>query len=1725
MATEYLSPHGYNSSPLRTGIPISTTPSPPPSSSSHSLDLLNLELPPPSAAETLDLREAAEQAQSQNVVIELTLSGMLRWVSPTWQDVLGSDPSTVVGRPIRELLVGDRDAFTEGIGKLLEDGGHSHRIRFQMDVGGSHAGRVGGGGGSGDEDDERVFAQDEDYDCTTSHIIDLEAQGILLHAPASSNSPLASGVTDTMWVIRPLPNPRSLTLNLDPTLVSTLGVGAEVLASYLTDIASDPDTHPSEIGDRAPGSVMCRICEREIQSWYFERHSELCLVVHKAESEVQGAQDLGRDMRGVVVGVMDRLEGGDREVEYRGLKVMPPPPPSITWGSGTGSAPGTPPRSPRQSRPSALASSPVHSGGGPRRPVQCLRTLEVMLDLLDTALDISTPTIREDSETAAQVNEQGEWELRVQSPASEKRISQVLGFHRPSGPWEMSFQPSSSDGGMGSGVGGGDGLRLLCEDVEICARAKVDAVMRLRNAIQYGERIRQELYLQVQDVIDTAIERAIAGSEGELEDVEDEDEMMEAEEGMGVPPVLNEAVFEQPWTQSRSQSSGSGVGDERRGSQAASPGTRPGTGTETGTGGVSSGMFTPKFVRHESEERVSPGQSPSYKNVGAGKSYMDIPIAELDSNSPGGSGRSSRQGQQSHSPHAESPASDSEVSQPRAVHPRFSGLYGSPRRQPSPSRFMSSPLKQQQVYKLSIPADPSTAMTEGLSFGSSTGFAGHRRQVSIGSEGSGSIGFGSYGRFMPPPSPRVASLTPPTRATPPSIKDFDIIKPISKGAFGSVYLAKKKTTGEYFAIKILKKSDMIAKNQVTNVRAERAILMAQGENPFVAKLWFTFQTKEYLYLVMEYCNGGDCAALIKILGGLSEDWAKKYMAEIVLGVKYLHEHGIVHRDLKPDNFLIDQRGHLKLTDFGLSRMGLIGRQHRAQAHVQNTDMNSPELVMAQPSFIRERATSYGSQGSGNRDDNSPSSAGSTPSMLPDAGNGMNAPSYFMLNRHGSGTGSRRTSGVGESGDSSIARSFSGLALNSPAGRSRRGSIDSVGSVSSSFSTSALHTISSEPTLSTAMTVSSSATAAAMMPPPQLSLFDPNDSTRRFVGTPDYLAPETIKGTGQDEMSDWWSLGCILFEFLFGVPPFHDETPEKVFENILERRIFWLEEEEGDEPLISEQARDLINKLLCVDQTQRLGANGADEVTNHPFFQGISWEHLLDEEASFVPTPDNPEDTEYFDSRGATEFQDIDEQAVLSEESPSQSDKEKERALAMAKLGGAHKPKLLPLAIPPHVRERKPRDRRSSEPAQDNFGSFVFKNLPVLDRANKDVIQRLRSEHLQLVPVDKAGHAVRHGSVPNLDRPRSPSIMSLQSTSSMPIAFSSGPSSPVSSAPTTSSGHGSGVVPPAILVPSSPSSSIHSRPSVSFCNEPETVRQHKKHNSESFSSASSSPTQRAFPTPPRRRSTISGMSPRSRAFSMGSAPAPGAERPFFPESFKKSKRRSQVFDPSPSSSDTEDARGSALLRVQRRRHHSRRLSNVLPPGVPQYRPLDVLIAEDNPVSRAVLEKQLETLCNRCVGAPDGATLLRLAMSKIKFDIIFSDINLPQINGNDAARMIRTTRNTNANTPLVAVTSYINDITDSSLFDAQLEKPPTKQHIIKTLEQLCAWRTPPIAVMEAENSSKYAAPASSRTPWLSKVIEGSENVQNLVDKAAGAPSRAVGINGKAKEADMGPGVIKE
>ncbi|XP_029119205.1 probable serine/threonine protein kinase IREH1 isoform X1 [Elaeis guineensis] len=167
-----------------------------------------------------------------------------------------------------------------------------------------------------------------------------------------------------------------------------------------------------------------------------------------------------------------------------------------------------------------------------------------------------------------------------------------------------------------------------------------------------------------------------------------------------------------------------------------------------------------------------------------------------------------------------------------------------------------------------------------------------------------------------------ASPVHPTIKDRTSIDDFEIIKPISRGAFGRVFLSKKRTTGDLFAIKVLKKADMIRKNAVESILAERDILISV-RNPFVVRFFYSFTSRENLYLVMEYLNGGDLYSLLRNLGCLDEEVARIYIAEVVLALEYLHSLRVVHRDLKPDNLLIAHDGHIKLTDFGLSKVGLI----------------------------------------------------------------------------------------------------------------------------------------------------------------------------------------------------------------------------------------------------------------------------------------------------------------------------------------------------------------------------------------------------------------------------------------------------------------------------------------------------------------------------------------------------------------------------------------------------------------------------------------------------------------------------------------------------------------------------------------------------------------------------------------------------------------------------------
>ena len=145
---------------------------------------------------------------------------------------------------------------------------------------------------------------------------------------------------------------------------------------------------------------------------------------------------------------------------------------------------------------------------------------------------------------------------------------------------------------------------------------------------------------------------------------------------------------------------------------------------------------------------------------------------------------------------------------------------------------------------------------------------------------------------------------------------FTKIKVVGVGAFGEVSLVRKKETKAYYAMKTLRKSEVLRRNQVAHVKAERDIL-AEADNEWVVKLYYSFQNQQNLYFVMDYIPGGDLMALLIKFGIFEEPLAKFYISELVLAIESVHKLGFIHRDIKPDNILIDKNGHIKLTDFGL----------------------------------------------------------------------------------------------------------------------------------------------------------------------------------------------------------------------------------------------------------------------------------------------------------------------------------------------------------------------------------------------------------------------------------------------------------------------------------------------------------------------------------------------------------------------------------------------------------------------------------------------------------------------------------------------------------------------------------------------------------------------------------------------------------------------------------------
>jgi len=184
----------------------------------------------------------------------------------------------------------------------------------------------------------------------------------------------------------------------------------------------------------------------------------------------------------------------------------------------------------------------------------------------------------------------------------------------------------------------------------------------------------------------------------------------------------------------------------------------------------------------------------------------------------------------------------------------------------------------------------------------------------------------------------------------PSINDFQILKVLGKGAYGKVYQVRKINgpgSGQIYAMKAMNKSRICgSKTDVRHTKAERNVLVSvnNDSNPFIVRLHFAFETERRLYLVQEFCCGGELFRRMEFERLMLEKDAIFYLSEIVIALEYLHSKAIVYRDLKTENVMLDKEGHVKLIDFGLSKMGMFD-ETLTNTFCGTVEYMAPEVIL------------------------------------------------------------------------------------------------------------------------------------------------------------------------------------------------------------------------------------------------------------------------------------------------------------------------------------------------------------------------------------------------------------------------------------------------------------------------------------------------------------------------------------------------------------------------------------------------------------------------------------------------------------------------------------------------------------------------------------------------------------------------------------------------------------
>ena len=180
-----------------------------------------------------------------------------------------------------------------------------------------------------------------------------------------------------------------------------------------------------------------------------------------------------------------------------------------------------------------------------------------------------------------------------------------------------------------------------------------------------------------------------------------------------------------------------------------------------------------------------------------------------------------------------------------------------------------------------------------------------------------------------------------------TIREYESLKIIGRGAFGEVHVCREIKTGKIYAVKKINKNVLLKKNQVIHIRSEQQI-MSKVKSPWIVDLKASFQEDDYLYLVMEFCQGGDFMNLLIKKDILTEKEAKFYLVELILAVESIHKLNCIHRDIKPDNILIDKNGHIKLSDFGLAKIS----DNFVQSQINNNNIKKVKKVIKNKTSLK-----------------------------------------------------------------------------------------------------------------------------------------------------------------------------------------------------------------------------------------------------------------------------------------------------------------------------------------------------------------------------------------------------------------------------------------------------------------------------------------------------------------------------------------------------------------------------------------------------------------------------------------------------------------------------------------------------------------------------------------------------------------------------------------------------